>query len=195
MNMRQTDNGGNIMLYIMRHGKTEWNQQHKMQGRTDIPLNDDGRKMAENARDEYLDVHFDVCYSSPLIRAKETAEIVLRNRNIPIITDDRLMEMSFGSYEGLANSFQIPDCPINILFKGPALYTESVGGSETFEELFARTGSFVSEIVIPEVNDGKDILIVGHGAMNSAIICQIKKLEISEFWSNGIEQCKLLRLM
>ncbi|HUM84534.1 MAG TPA: histidine phosphatase family protein [Lachnospiraceae bacterium] len=52
-----------------------------------------------------------------------------------------------------------------------------------------------SDIATPAVNEGKDILIVGHGAMNSAIICQIKKLEISEFWSNGIEQCKLLRLM
>ena len=90
------------MLYIMRHGKTEWNQQHKLQGRTDIPLNDEGRKMAEAAHTEYLDVHFDVCYTSPLIRAKETAEIVLRDRNVPIITDDRLVEMSFGCYEGLA---------------------------------------------------------------------------------------------
>ena len=183
------------MLYIMRHGKTEWNQQHKLQGRTDIPLNDYGRKMAEDAHDEYFNVHFDIRYSSPLIRAKETAEIVLRDRNVPIITDDRLVEMSFGCYEGLANSFQIPDCPINVLFMKPELYTESIGGSETFEELFARTGSFISEVAIPAVNDGKDILIVGHGAMNSAIICQIIKLEISEFWSNGIEQCKLLRLM
>ena len=45
--------------------------------------------MAEAAHTEYLDVHFDVCYTSPLIRAKETAEIVLRDRNVPIITDDR----------------------------------------------------------------------------------------------------------
>ena len=183
------------MLYIMRHGKTEWNQQHKLQGRTDIPLNDEGRKMAEAAHTEYLDVHFDVCYTSPLIRAKETAEIVLRDRNVPIITDDRLVEMSFGCYEGLANSFQIPDCPINVLFKEPASYTESVGGSETFDELFARTGSFISEVVTPTINSGKDILIVGHGAMNSAIICQIRKLEISDFWSNGIEQCKFVRLI
>lgn len=105
------------MLYIMRHGKTEWNQQHKLQGRTDIPLNDEGRKMAEAAHTEYLDVHFDVCYTSPLIRAKETAEIVLRDRNVPIITDDRLVEMSFGCYEGLANIFQIPDCPITYFLR------------------------------------------------------------------------------
>lgn len=82
------------MLYIMRHGRTDWNERHKLQGRTDIPLNANGRQMAEKAREEYADVHFDVCYCSPLIRARETAEIVLRGRDIPIIPDERLVEMS-----------------------------------------------------------------------------------------------------
>ena len=58
------------MLYIMRHGATDWNERHKLQGRTDVPLNADGRKMAEEAHDEYRNVHIDVCYCSPLIRAK-----------------------------------------------------------------------------------------------------------------------------
>ena len=183
------------MLYIMRHGKTEWNEFHKLQGRTDIPLNEDGRQMARRAHDEYLDTHFDLCFSSPLKRARETAELLLRGRNVPIRTDDRLAEMSFGLYEGLANSFQIPDCPINVLFQDPAAYTESVGGAESFEELLARAGSFLTERALPEVRRGKDVLIVGHGALNSAIICCIKQLPISAFWSSGLEQCKLLRLI
>ena len=66
------------MLYIIRHGRTDWNDRHKLQGHTDIPLNDEGRRMAENAAEEYKDVHFDICYCSPLVRAKETAEILLR---------------------------------------------------------------------------------------------------------------------
>ena len=97
------------MLYIIRHGKTDWNVLHKLQGRTDVPLNDEGRRMAEAAREEYRDVHFDVCFCSPLVRARETAEILLRGRDVPVLTDDRLMEMSFGSYEGQENSFDIPD--------------------------------------------------------------------------------------
>ena len=56
------------MLYIIRHGKTDWNVWHKLQGRTDIPLNEEGRQMAEAAREEYRDVHFDLCFCSPLIR-------------------------------------------------------------------------------------------------------------------------------
>ena len=71
------------MLYIMRHGKTDWNVLHKLQGRTDIPLNEEGRRMAEAAREKYKDINFDVCYCSPLIRARETAQIFLKERDIP----------------------------------------------------------------------------------------------------------------
>lgn len=183
------------MLYIMRHGKTDWNELHKLQGHTDIPLNEKGRLMAKAAHDEYMDVHIDFCFASPLIRARETAEIFLQGRDIPIEIDDRLKEMCFGEYEGTENSFQIPDCPINVIFEDPAAYKQSISGSETFEELFARVDSFLSEKVMPEVNSGKDVLIVGHGALNSAIITRVKKLPISEFWSNGLDQCKLLRLI
>lgn len=180
------------MLYVLRHGKTEWNAKQKLQGRTDIPLNEEGRKMAERASEEYKNVHFDICYCSPLIRAKETAKILLEGRNIPVIYDERLVEMGFGSYEGIENSFSIPDCPINVIFKHPEDYKESIGGSETFDELFERTGSFIKEVVDPQSD--KDILIVGHGAMNSSIICQVNNLSIDKFWEAGIENCKLMRL-
>ena len=89
------------MLYIMRHGKTDWNLLHKLQGRTDIPLNDMGIKMAKEARERYKDVHFDICYCSPLTRARQTAELVLEGRDVPVVIDDRLAEMGFGIYEGV----------------------------------------------------------------------------------------------
>lgn len=182
------------MLYIIRHGKTDWNVRHKLQGRTDIPLNDEGRQMAEAAREQYRDVHFDLCFCSPLIRARETAEILLRDRNIPIITDDRLMEMSFGSFEGLENSFQIPDCPVNELFFHPEQYVALPGAGENLDDLFARTGDFLREKVDPLLKEGKDVLIVGHGAMNSSIVCQVRGLPRDQFWSAGIENCKLMQL-
>lgn len=183
------------MLYITRHGKTSWNIMNKLQGRTDIPLSEEGRQMAIAASEEYKDVNIDVCFSSPLLRARETAELMLAGRNIPIIFDDRLMEMSFGDYEGIENSFDDPDCPINVIFKEPQNYTESIGGSETFEELFARTGQFLEELVLPRVEAGEDVLIVGHGAMNLSIISRIRDLPREDYWSPGLEQCKMMRLI
>lgn len=182
------------MLYIMRHGQTDWNVKHKMQGRTDIPLNDTGRKMAADAAEEYKDVHFDICFCSPLVRAKETAGIFLKNRDIPIVTDDRLMEMSFGEFEGVEDSFKIPDCPINTLFREPEKYTAPPGGAESFEHLFSRTGEFLREKVYPLLEQEKDVLIIGHGAMNCSIVCQVKNIPIKDFWSAGIENCKLMKL-
>lgn len=116
------------MLYIMRHGRTDWNVRQKLQGRTDIPLNDEGRAMAEKAREEYRETPLDLCYCSPLSRAEETARIVLTGRDIPIIRDDRLREMSFGAFEGIENYFTDPDFPLSALFQKPEAYTASVGG-------------------------------------------------------------------
>ena len=187
------------MLYIMRHGKTDWNVSHKLQGRTDIELNDEGRKMAEEAADLYKNIHFDICYCSPLKRAKETAEIFLDGRDIPIICDDRLKEMSFGKYEGTesnfleANKYKASDNQVNILFDSPEKYIAPDDG-ETFSDLYKRTGEFLKEIIEPQLKEGKDILIVGHGAMNSSIVCQVKNIALEHFWDAGIENCKLMKL-
>ena len=86
------------MLYIMRHGRTDWNDRHKLQGRTDIPLNAEGRRMAENAAEEYRSVPLDVCWCSPLIRARETAEILFPE--VEQIVIPNLREMDFGDFEG-----------------------------------------------------------------------------------------------
>ena len=67
--------------------------------------------------------------------------------------------------------------------------------TETFEELFARTGSFLREVIDPLMEAGKNVLIVGHGAMNLSIISQIRKLPIQDFWTPGIVNCKMIRLI
>ncbi len=182
------------MLYIMRHGQTDWNVLRKLQGRTDIPLNAEGRRMAREAAVEYRDVHFDVCYCSPLRRARETAELVLAGRDVPVYTDERLLELGFGEYEGVENGYSDPSLPVSRLFHEPGAYV-AAGGAESLEELFARTGEFLKEVIEPELARGKDVLIMGHGAMNSGIICQIRKKPKEEFWSEGIENCKLKRLI
>ena len=183
------------MLYIIRHGITDWNLARRLQGRTDIPLNDAGREMAAKAGEKYRGVHFDVCYCSPLSRARETAEILLSGREVPIITDDRLTEMGFGEFEGVGNAYNDPDCPINVLFRAPEEYVDPPGGAESLESLMERTGDFLDKVAKPILDEGKDLLIVGHGAMNSSIICQVRGKPISVFWSGRIENCELIRLI
>ena len=182
-------------LYIIRHGITDWNKIHKLQGRTDIPLSDEGIEMAKKAHEECSNIHFDICFCSPLTRSKQTAEYVLSGRDIPIIYDDRLREMNFGIYEGTTDYQTDPSVKVNVFFRDPEKYTFPVENGENINDLMKRTGEFLDDKVYPLLEEGKDILISGHGAMNSSIICHVKKLPLKDFWKAGIENCKLIRLM
>ena len=88
-----------MRLYIIRHGETDWNKEKKIQGHTDIPLNEYGRHLAEETAEGMKDISMDLCFTSPLLRAKETAQIVLGDRGIPVIEEPRIMEIGFGSFE------------------------------------------------------------------------------------------------
>ena len=183
------------MLYIMRHGRTVWNMENKLQGKTDVPLSEAGRPVVEQAAAAYRNTHIDVCYCSPLIRAVETAEIVLRGREIPIITDVRLEEMGFGICEGTTDFQDNPDNPIYPLFAAPETYRIPVEGGESLEDLYARTRVFLKEVIEPQLRQGKDILIVGHGVMNASIVCQIKDIPVKDFWSVKMKNAELVRLL
>ena len=80
-----------MKLYLIRHGETDYNKMKRNQGQIDIPLNEYGRELARKTREGLAEVPFDLCLCSPLSRARETAEIILEGRDIPIITDKRLI--------------------------------------------------------------------------------------------------------
>lgn len=89
-----------MIIYLMRHGETEWNRTGRLQGQSDIPLNEFGIRLAEKTAEGLKDVNFDAVFSSPLQRALKTAEIVAGSRAVTVETDERLREIYFGSGEG-----------------------------------------------------------------------------------------------
>lgn len=182
------------MLYIMRHGKTDWNAVHRLQGSEDIPLNEEGRQMARDARKKYGDLRFDICYCSPLQRAQETAEIFLEGSGTPILTDDRLREMGFGMYEGTEHVTQKPECPVYTLFHDPVHY-HAVDGAESLEHLYARSGSFIHDVLTSEFVSGKNVLIVAHGALDCSLICQYEEIPLEHFRDQLLGNCELRRLV
>ena len=90
-----------MKIYIIRHGETALNVQGVLQGQIDEPLNENGRKLAELTGRGMRGIRFDACISSPLSRAVETAQIVLREsgNDLPINIDERLLEMDFGDMD------------------------------------------------------------------------------------------------
>ncbi len=87
-------------LYIMRHGETDDNTRRVLQGQKDNPLNERGRQQALRAKEELSGILFDRVYSSPLIRAVETAVLATGRPREEIILEERLKEISFGVLEG-----------------------------------------------------------------------------------------------
>lgn len=87
-------------ICLIRHGETDWNAIGKIQGRTDIPLNNTGTLQAEACREYLANTYFDVLITSPLTRAKQTAEIINKSLNIPLIEMDEFLERDFGDAEG-----------------------------------------------------------------------------------------------
>lgn len=143
-----------MKIYLVRHGQTDWNVRHLAQGRTDIPLNETGRRQAMELRDKVRELHFDVCYSSPLTRALETAKIVTDD-SCEIIVDDLITERCFGELEGTSS-------PPNWMDYWTLGYVGDAEGMESLADVFARTKKFLDRLR-DEYNDDARILVVGHG--------------------------------
>ena len=138
-----------MKLYIIRHGETPWNAEGRLQGQTDIPLNENGIRLAKITGEALKDVPFDLAISSPLKRARQTADLVLAGRKIPVLEDARIEELSFGSWEGLGcrkANFEIPSEHFQDFYKDPFHFQTAVDG-ETIEHLCARTKAFWDDLI------------------------------------------------
>ena len=140
------------MIYLIRHGETDWNVERKIQGQTDIPLNSNGKQQAEEAANEIANLKIDRIISSDLSRAKETAEIINKKVGAKITIDKRLREVNYGNYEG-AQFDKFTDEQWEIFNKTP----EKIKG-ESRKQVYDRVKSLIDEI-----KDDENVLVVTHG--------------------------------
>lgn len=176
-------------IYIIRHGETVWNAKKLLQGSTDIELNEYGRALAGETGENLENVHFDKIYSSPLIRAYETACLIRGHRNIPIIRDERIRELCFGIHEGhnFKKLLEDESDPFHYFFEHPELYRAPEQG-ETLEHICERGADFMKEVIEPQAKELERVMIVAHGAMNKALMCHVKQHGIADFWSGGLQK-------
>lgn len=172
-------------LYIIRHGETDWNKEQRLQGRSDIELNAYGIELAELTSEAIKNVKFDRIYSSPLKRAYTTAKIMRGNRPVEIITDDRLVEMSFGEYEGRVTK-TLPD-EFWDFFENPVNF-EPVTGGESYEEVIKRAADFVEDIIVPLSDQVERVLVVAHGALNRGMMLYLNHQGIEDYWSGTFQK-------
>ncbi len=178
-----------MRIYLVRHGETDWNKARKVQGSADIPLNAYGIHLAEETAEGLKEVAFDRAYTSPLVRAKKTAEVILNGRDIPLFEADAIREMNFGSYEGMCcgGEHKEPEsAEFNKFFTDTANFIPAEGG-ESVQELLQRTGQFLEELYQNPELEEKTILLSAHGAsMTGLLNCMKGNLDIANFWIEGV---------
>ena len=144
-------------LVLVRHGETEWNRVGRVQGRTDIPLNDTGREQARATARRLADEHFDAVAASPLSRAAETAQIIADGLGIgPVELVDALVERNYGASEGMT------DKDLDAMFGGRLQATESR------EDIIARVTPAL--LAIAERHPDQRVLVVSHGGVIGSLV-------------------------
>ena len=145
-------------LIFLRHGQTDWNVEGRLQGRTDVPLNETGIAGAKAAGKILAKYSFDAVYCSPLIRTRQTLEYALPGTEP--IWDDRLLEWSFGALEGnkMPWEFFIPRWSFGY---------PSEDGVELIEDVVERARSFYRDV--KERHPDGRILVVSHGGFSGAL--------------------------
>lgn len=179
------------MLYIIRHGQTDKNKAAQLQGRSDISLNENGRKEAERAGAYFKSrgIAFDRCYSSPLQRAIETAEIVTGFQRSEIIIDDLLLEMDYGPYEGI--SLQNPP-PEIITFFSDFVRNPAPDGMEQLPDVVGRLGEFLEKLPYAAADGVKEnILISTHAIAMKGALEYLTPDSGGSYWSKNIGNCSI----
>lgn len=173
-------------VYIARHGLTDWNLVPKVQGMTDIPLNEGGLKqandLAENIKSQGL--KFDKILHSPLIRAAETARIVAEKNNIPLKVEPRLIEQNFGKWEGW-------ECkPGDKTFHmAKQQFMDNYENGESMMKVAQRIYNLLDEL--KNTDSDETYLLVTHGGIARVIQSYFYDLTNEEFASFQLENCEV----
>lgn len=159
-------------FHFLRHGQTDWNVEKRMQGRADIPLNENGIAQAQAAAEHYTDYSIDRIISSPQQRAHVTAQHVAERLGVPLELDTRLIERCCGTLEGLTQE-EIAASDPAVLYD-PTIANDWYGdrpmpkGGETREQVADRAHSAVMEHLTRY--PAETILFVAHGAWFRALV-------------------------
>lgn len=174
-----------MKLYVTSHGQTDWNYKGLLQGNTNIPLNKMGEFQAQNLKNKLDNINFDLCISSPLTRALNTAFIICR-KGTPIIIDERLEERNLGELEGKDSN--VYDAKLYWNYN----VNLSNNGVESIQHLFSRVSNFLNDL--KSKYDSGTILIVTHGAVVRALNFIISGYnEHTDFLNFDVPNCCVFR--
>lgn len=169
-----------LYLYIVRHGETEWNKEDRIQGRLDSSLTAKGKAYARLLSERLSDKEFDHIISSPSERTVETAQLIKGNKNIQLVTDERIMEMHMGPWQGMKKTEIRALYPneYDDFMNKPDRYRNK--DAESFVDMHKRAADFLNEIRSRKI-DG-NLLIVTHGLFIKSLYLLFKGIDVKDIW-------------
>lgn len=179
-------------IVLVRHGETESNVRGTYLGWTDVPLNETGMLQALAAREKLIDEDFDVCISSPLIRALNTAQIILKGRKLEIITDDRLKERNFGVWDDLTYDEIVNGYPLEHKKWLEDLNNYEVANGESFSGSYRRIVGF-ADYLADKYKDQK-VLVVTHSGCIRKFLAYLTGMGIDGVWHFKVDNAKINRV-
>ncbi|GGD80654.1 histidine phosphatase family protein [Paenibacillus nasutitermitis] len=168
------------IIYLVRHGQTQWNVEHKLQGHQDSPLTELGLRQAEWLSESIANEQIDVIYSSSSLRARRTAELIRAAREIDMIESNDLKEINLGIWEGKTQAEVKETNPeqFDYFWNDPEKF--HVQSSETYQEVSKRSINLLHKII--HENQGKSILIVTHTVVVKLIMAYFEARPLKEIW-------------
>jgi probable phosphoglycerate mutase len=169
----------------VRHGETQWNRETRFQGGIDVPLNDNGRQQAQKAAQFLKDVEIDFAVSSPMLRPKETAEIILQyHQSINLELQDGLKEISHGLWEGKLEQEIEQEFPGELHRWRTVPAEVQMPEGENLQQVWERSVAAWQAIVETALANGlKTGLVVAHDATNKTLLCHVLGLSPEHFWN------------
>lgn len=178
-----------MKLVVMRHGETDFNREGRYQGSIDTPLNESGRDQARRAIDKVKTYGIDHVVASPLVRARETADIVVAHLQTPIVEHAAFVERNFGILEGLTRP-EILSRHADIWKDGMnrQMHASPPGGESLFE-LGIRVRDGIGELATRF--SGETVLLVCHGGVARAINGIIRRPFDDEYFAYVLGNAEL----
>ena len=177
------------MLYIVRHGQTAQNREKRLLGRSDPPLDKTGEAQAVRLGERFraAGIVFDRVYSSPLRRALQTARLIA-GEGVPIVTDERLIEMDYGPYEGM--DLRHPD-PEVLTFFSDFVHNPAPEGMEPLSDVTARLGALLE--ALRDEASSQTILLSTHAIAMKGALEYLSPKSGGAWWSRYVGNCAVFR--
>ncbi len=172
-------------IFMIRHAETEKNRAKVLQGRSNAPLNEAGEEQSRKAGRYFVErgICFDRIYSSPLVRCIQTAKIIAQGREDLIVTDDRLLEMDYGPYEGMSLESPPPEI---VHFFSDFVHNPAPEGMESLEGVKERLKDFLVSV---RDDQYENVLIATHAIALKGALESLTPDSGGSYWSRMIGNC------